>query len=192
MILALGARAPRHPLTALSSPRCLVLSTMYCIPEGPRTSADQPSIGRLRKLLRSHRVLRDRSVRRACVFPPEALPVMRDGVITVRPDDVLQGLRGGSWGGGGAPLWRFRVAWPASSLQHRARRLATQSEARHTTSRTVSSEALRPNPDVIPRRRRRDLRAVTYQELLTVLWDRMDPTTLNRQGNDFGTQYRSG
>merc|ERR1712193_426620 len=33
---------------------------------------------------------------------------------------------------------------------------------------------------------------VTYQELLTVLFDRMDPTTLNRQGNDRGTQYRSG
>lgn len=33
---------------------------------------------------------------------------------------------------------------------------------------------------------------VTYKELLTVLFDRMDPTTLNRQGNDRGTQYRSG
>jgi peptide methionine sulfoxide reductase MsrA len=34
--------------------------------------------------------------------------------------------------------------------------------------------------------------AVQYGELLVVLWDRMDPTTLNRQGNDMGTQYRSG
>jgi methionine-S-sulfoxide reductase len=34
--------------------------------------------------------------------------------------------------------------------------------------------------------------AVSYKELLTVLFDRMDPTTLNRQGNDVGTQYRSG
>jgi len=33
---------------------------------------------------------------------------------------------------------------------------------------------------------------VTYRELLMVLFDRMDPTTLNRQGNDQGTQYRSG
>jgi len=33
---------------------------------------------------------------------------------------------------------------------------------------------------------------VSYAELLTVLFDRMDPTTLNRQGNDRGTQYRSG
>lgn len=34
--------------------------------------------------------------------------------------------------------------------------------------------------------------AVKYNELLTILWDRIDPTTLNRQGNDRGTQYRSG
>jgi len=33
---------------------------------------------------------------------------------------------------------------------------------------------------------------VSYRELLAVLFDRMDPTTLNRQGNDRGTQYRSG
>jgi len=33
---------------------------------------------------------------------------------------------------------------------------------------------------------------VSYKELLLVLFDRMDPTTLNRQGNDRGTQYRSG
>merc|ERR1712123_196956 len=30
----------------------------------------------------------------------------------------------------------------------------------------------------------------SYKELLMVLFDRMDPTTLNRQGNDRGTQYR--
>jgi peptide-methionine (S)-S-oxide reductase len=32
---------------------------------------------------------------------------------------------------------------------------------------------------------------VTYDELLEVFWKTHDPTTLNRQGNDFGTQYRS-
>lgn len=32
---------------------------------------------------------------------------------------------------------------------------------------------------------------ITYEELLDVLWDSHDPTTLNRQGNDVGTQYRS-
>lgn len=34
--------------------------------------------------------------------------------------------------------------------------------------------------------------AVSFKELLVVLFDRMDPTTLNKQGNDRGTQYRSG
>jgi peptide-methionine (S)-S-oxide reductase len=32
---------------------------------------------------------------------------------------------------------------------------------------------------------------VSYNELLGVFWDAHDPTTLNRQGPDVGTQYRS-
>ena len=32
---------------------------------------------------------------------------------------------------------------------------------------------------------------ITYEELLEVFWKTHDPTTLNRQGNDVGTQYRS-
>jgi peptide-methionine (S)-S-oxide reductase len=32
---------------------------------------------------------------------------------------------------------------------------------------------------------------ITYEKLLAWFWDLHDPTTLNRQGNDIGTQYRS-
>ena len=32
---------------------------------------------------------------------------------------------------------------------------------------------------------------VTFEELLEVFWKSHDPTTLNRQGPDVGTQYRS-
>ncbi len=32
----------------------------------------------------------------------------------------------------------------------------------------------------------------SLEEILTVFWRIHDPTTLNRQGNDIGTQYRSG
>ncbi len=32
---------------------------------------------------------------------------------------------------------------------------------------------------------------ISYEELLEVFWQTHDPTTLNRQGNDVGTQYRS-
>ena len=32
---------------------------------------------------------------------------------------------------------------------------------------------------------------ISYQNLLDVFWYTHDPTTLNQQGNDIGTQYRS-
>jgi peptide-methionine (S)-S-oxide reductase len=36
-----------------------------------------------------------------------------------------------------------------------------------------------------------DPKVVSFDELLEVFWKTHDPTTLNRQGNDVGTQYRS-
>ena len=36
-----------------------------------------------------------------------------------------------------------------------------------------------------------DPQQVSFEKLLEVFWKSHDPTTLNRQGNDIGTQYRS-
>ncbi|HEU0226437.1 MAG TPA: peptide-methionine (S)-S-oxide reductase MsrA [Arachidicoccus soli] len=36
-----------------------------------------------------------------------------------------------------------------------------------------------------------DPSVISFEELLKVFWQTHDPTTLNRQGNDVGTQYRS-
>jgi peptide-methionine (S)-S-oxide reductase len=36
-----------------------------------------------------------------------------------------------------------------------------------------------------------DPKVVSYEKILETFWEAHDPTTLNRQGNDSGTQYRS-
>ncbi|MBA3749299.1 MAG: peptide-methionine (S)-S-oxide reductase MsrA [Nitrosopumilus sp.] len=36
-----------------------------------------------------------------------------------------------------------------------------------------------------------DPKVIPYEKILDIFWHTHDPTTLNRQGNDIGTQYRS-
>ena len=51
-----------------------------------------------------------------------------------------------------------------------------------TTGRTGHAEVARIHFDP---------KVISYEDLLQVLWHTHNPTTLNRQGNDVGTQYRS-
>jgi len=36
-----------------------------------------------------------------------------------------------------------------------------------------------------------DTEKISYEEVLEVFWDYIDPTSINRQGPDYGTQYSS-
>jgi peptide-methionine (S)-S-oxide reductase len=51
------------------------------------------------------------------------------------------------------------------------------------TGRTGAAEAIQVTYDPS---------IISFETLLEIFWHTHDPTTLNRQGNDVGTQYRSG
>jgi peptide-methionine (S)-S-oxide reductase len=63
-----------------------------------------------------------------------------------------------------------------------ASKVANPSYEQVCSGRTGAAEAIQItyDPSVIP-----------YEKLLDIFWHVHDPTTLNRQGNDVGTQYRS-
>src|SRR6266536_1065671 len=63
-----------------------------------------------------------------------------------------------------------------------ASRVANPSYEEVCSGRTGAAEAIQITYDPS---------VITYEKLLDIFWHLHDPTTLNRQGNDIGTQYRS-
>lgn len=63
-----------------------------------------------------------------------------------------------------------------------ASQVANPSYKQVCTGTTGAAEALQVTYDPA---------VISYETLLDVFWQTHDPTTLNRQGNDVGTQYRS-
>ena len=92
---------------------------------------------------------------------------LRDGLLLGRRADVLAGAR--------ACTRRPSATRAASRRTRRTRRSA---RAGRGTTRSCS-------PSSIPEQ-------TSYEELLQVFWEGHDPTQGMRQGNDVGTQYRSG
>jgi peptide-methionine (S)-S-oxide reductase len=64
-----------------------------------------------------------------------------------------------------------------------ASKVANPSYEQVCTGRTGAAEAIQLTYDPS---------VISYEKLLEIFWHLHDPTTLNRQGNDSGTQYRSG
>jgi peptide-methionine (S)-S-oxide reductase len=64
-----------------------------------------------------------------------------------------------------------------------ASKVANPSYQQVCTGRTGAAEGIKITYDPA---------IISYEKLLEIFWHLHDPTTLNRQGNDVGTQYRSG
>ncbi len=78
--------------------------------------------------------------------------------------------------------WRHEGVW-STSVGYAAGFTPNPTYRETTTGRTGSTEAVLVvfDPTV-----------TSYEALLKIFWENHDPTTPNRQGNDVGTQYRSG
>src|SRR6266700_5306356 len=72
------------------------------------------------------------------------------------------------------------VEWVKSG--YAASQVANPSYRQVCTGSTGAAEAIQVGYDPS---------VISYENLLDVFWHLHDPTTLNRQGNDIGTQYRS-
>ncbi|XP_068792979.1 mitochondrial peptide methionine sulfoxide reductase isoform X5 [Struthio camelus] len=116
---------------------------------------------------------------RAAPFPPPSSPPPRplppppdSGAMSTAPRRLLRTLVSST----------FRMGDSASRLPRREEALPGRSQRIQVAGKTGHTEAVRVvyQPENI-----------SFEKLLKVFWENHDPTQGMRQGNDFGTQYRS-
>ena len=99
---------------------------------------------------------------------------------------------GGGWcvrvGGGGGGL--FECA-RGGACGEEGRESLVKWGVRGSATRALATPPPPPPPPRPALQVYYDPNATTYERLLDLFFSRVDPTTLNRQGNDAGTQYRS-
>ncbi|KAL6320921.1 hypothetical protein AAG906_010730 [Vitis piasezkii] len=121
--------------------------------------------------------------------PPEPSLDPHSSAIAQGPDDDLPapGQQFAQFGAG--CFWGVELAFQRVSGVTKTEVGYTQGFVHNPTYNDVCSGTTNHSEVV---RVQYDPKECGYGALLDVFWARHDPTTLNRQGNDVGTQYRSG
>ncbi|KAJ6808203.1 uncharacterized protein M6B38_167590 [Iris pallida] len=173
-MMLLISPSTRPPLSLVSSSRRFLLPKRSSVPFPYSPSPAKMSwLGKIGLGLGS----------RAAAFPPSADPA------AASPDDDVPapGREFAQLGAGcfwGVELALQRVPGVSSTEVGYSQGLIHQPSYEDVcTGTTGHSEVVRVQYDPSECR---------YEDLLDVFWSRHDPTTLNRQGHDVGTQYRSG
>src|SRR6266516_4232040 len=114
---------------------------------------------------------------------PERHFVNGNRIVPPFPDGLAQAMFGmGCFWGAERVFWRLPGVW-STAVGYAAGHTQNPTYEEVCSGRTAHAEVVLVvyDPEV-----------VSYEELLKAFWENHDPTQGMRQGNDVGTQYRSG
>ncbi|XP_074379557.1 peptide methionine sulfoxide reductase A3-like [Apium graveolens] len=121
--------------------------------------------------------------------PPQSYTTDPSSSIALGPDDDVPGPGQEFAQFGAGCFWGVELAFQRVPGVTKTEVGYSQGVVHNPSYNDVCSETTKHSEVV---RVQYDLKECSYGSLLDVFWSRHDPTTLNRQGNDVGTQYRSG